>query len=362
MSELIRKATWLELFFDLIFVVAIAKAAHVLQHAHHGHLAFDNYFKYTLIMIPLWWAWVGCTMFANRFDCDDVPQRLMSFAQMFAAVVLASFISADFDPHYKGFLLSYAAVRVLTVFMYLRASAHEKKTRSVSNFLAAAFGAGILISLSSLFFEPPWRYVVLYAGIVFEIFMPLLNKKRLKAVPVHAHHLPERFGLLTIVLLGESVLSLAASFEEIAWSPLSLSMAVCGFMLTCSIWWVYFENLDRSIMGRDLGHAHGIIYPHFFIYLGLGGIAAVVRFAVVPDLALTDYKILSVLSVLVFALALQFLHFIYHPKDCRRILIRNAALFNGVVLVFAFFAPSAAVLMGGITALFILYALPKARA
>ena len=205
-----RRATWLELFFDLIFVVAIAKAAHVLLHVHDGHISTEIYLKYILIMIPIWWAWTGATMFANRFECDDIFQRLLNFLQMFCVIILASHINTDFDTYYRGFLFSYVAIRALTVLMYLRASQINADTKSVSNFLALSFSIGILISLSSLFFDGILRYILLYAGIVFDLIMPLIGKKRLQDTPVHAHHLPERFGLLTIILLGESVVSLTA--------------------------------------------------------------------------------------------------------------------------------------------------------
>ncbi len=356
-----RHATWLELFFDLIFVVAIAKAAHALQHPHHGHIEAATYFKYLLIIIPVWWAWVGATMFANRFDCDDLLQRLMSLGQMFCIIILAAHINTDFDTYYQGFLFSYAGIRLLTVAMYLRASVYKAETKSVSNFLAIAFGIGALISLSSLFFDGFTRYIVLYAGIGIDMMMPLLAKKRLKAVPVHAHHLPERFGLLTIILLGESVLSLTNSFDALAWTPLSLSMAACGFALVCGIWWLYFENIERRITGRHLGHGHGIIYSHLFIYAGLGGIAAMIRFAVVPELTLFDYKVLTGSSVLTFMLALQFLHFIFYPADVRKHLLRNALAFNILFVGLIIFAPSVSIVMAGTTLLLLLYVVVTVR-
>lgn len=351
-----RKATWLELFFDLIFVVAIAKAAHVLQHPHDGHIEAATYFKYILIMIPVWWAWVGATLYANRFDCDDIWQRLMSFAQMFCVIILAAHINTDFDSYYKGFLLSYAGIRVLTVLMYLRASLTQKKTRAVSNFLAMSFTAGILISLSSLFFDGPLRYILLYAGIGFDMIMPLIGRKHLKAAPVHAHHLPERFGLLTIILLGESVLSLSSSFETLAWSLSSLSMAACGFTMICGLWWVYFNNIERETTGKDLGHGQSIIYSHLLIYAGLGGIAAMIHFAVIPELTLMDYKILSAVGILSFMAALQFLHFSYNQKSMRKHAFINAVLFNASFIGLLILAPSTFILMAGTTALVTAYA------
>lgn len=118
----VRKATWLELFYDLVFVVAIAKALHSLGHLHDGHITIAAYVKFVLIMVPLWWAWTGYTLFTNRYNVDDTLQRLMTLAQIACAASLTVFIDPDFEPNYRGFLLSYAAFRGLLVLMYWRAA------------------------------------------------------------------------------------------------------------------------------------------------------------------------------------------------------------------------------------------------
>lgn len=133
-------------------------------------------------MIPVWWAWVGVTMFANRFDCDDIGQRIMSFAQMFGIIILAAHINTDFDAYYQGFLLSYAAIRFLTVGMYIRTGLHKPEARDVSNLLALAFSIGALISLSSLFFDGLTRYIVMYAGIGFAVVDGVINDEVLRLI------------------------------------------------------------------------------------------------------------------------------------------------------------------------------------
>ncbi|MCP4372406.1 MAG: low temperature requirement protein A [Deltaproteobacteria bacterium] len=72
-----RQATWLELFFDLIFVVALGRVTHFLVHVHHGHLSEGIWWKFILVFIPLWWVWVGHTVYSNRFDADTRPHRVI---------------------------------------------------------------------------------------------------------------------------------------------------------------------------------------------------------------------------------------------------------------------------------------------
>ncbi len=362
MPETHRKATWLELFFDLIFVVAIAKATHVLSHAHHGHIGWDMYLKYVLIMIPIWWAWTGHTLFANRFDTDDFLQRGLTLLQMLCAVILSVFIDPDFDANYLGFLLSYAAIRSLVVVMYARASAMCPETSRVSSYVAKGFTVGVLISLSSLFFSGTLRYVVLYLGIGFDIFVPLLGRRHLKTMPVESHHLPERFALLTIIVLGESVLNLSASFQEIQWSIVSILTGLAGFLLLCSIWWIYFENIERLVSGKQLSTGQPIIYSHLFVYLGLGMLANTFRFALLPELKLLDFKILTCAGTLCFSIAVFSFHVRLVDRQLRHIFFQHAAGFLAGLIVLAFFAPTEAIMLGGTALLFTMYAgLDEAR-
>ena len=102
-----RHATWLELFFDLVFVVAIAQLADGLAEdpSVHGFLIFAGLF------VAVWWAWVGYTFYADRFDTDDPPHRVLMLVGMFLVAVLASVIPEAFHGETVGFALAYAAVR-----------------------------------------------------------------------------------------------------------------------------------------------------------------------------------------------------------------------------------------------------------
>ncbi|MCC7304826.1 MAG: low temperature requirement protein A, partial [Alphaproteobacteria bacterium] len=200
------------------------------------------------------------------------------------------------------------------------------------------------------------RYVVLYGGIVFEMIMPILGRKRLATMAVHSHHLTERYGLMTIILLGESVISLVSSFEDIHWAPQTVFAGVCGFLLAASLWWIYFENMEHHIAGRNLRHGQMITYPHFIIYAGLGGIAAMIRFALLPEITLLDYKIMASFGILLFILTEQYFCFLFHPKKLRSALIFKAWLFNILFLLLIAFAPSIMTVLVGTTVLLVAYA------
>ena len=306
-SELkaVKRANWSELFFDLIFVFAIAKATHVLVHLHDGHVTWAQYGIFILIMVPVWWAWTGHTMFATRFDTEDATQRLLTLAQMLAAVFLAAFINPDFDSYYHGFLFSYVAIRVLLILMYVRAARVIPKAGPISKYLGFGFSLGLLVAMCSLFVDPPWRYVVLYAGITIEILVPIFSRSVLKKIPVSSHHMPERFGLLTIVLFGESIVAIAAKLSDQTWSAITPFAAVNGFVITCAAWWLYFNTVE-GLLGKDLETGQRILYGHLGIYCGLSIISVAIGFSISGELNIADHIIMIGIGLIMFIGSISF--------------------------------------------------------
>ena len=306
--DVIKRANWLELFFDLVFVFAIAKATHVLAHLHNGHVAWSQYGIFLLIMIPVVWAWTGHTMFATRFDTEDTTQRLLTLAQMLAAVFLAAFINPDFDPNYHGFLFSYVAIRGLLILMYIRAARIIPQARPISKYLGVGFSIGLLVVLGSLFVEPPWRYVVLYAGIAIEILVPLFGRSVLKTVPVKSHHMPERFGLLTIILFGESVVAIAAKLGDLAWTTATPFAAATGFVVMCAAWWLYFDTHEEQAIGQNLGTGQKVLYGHLGLYCGLSIVSTAIGFAISGELSIADHAVMTGIGLFVFLGAMIFMY------------------------------------------------------
>src|SRR3954452_6138444 len=115
-----RRATWLELFFDLVFVAAVGQLANGLAHEP----TVERFFEFLGLFVPVWWAWMGFTFYANRFDTDDLVYRVMTLLAMFGVAVLATTIPSTFEGATTGFPLAYVAVRLVLVGLYARASRH----------------------------------------------------------------------------------------------------------------------------------------------------------------------------------------------------------------------------------------------
>ena len=170
--------------------------------------------------------------------------------------------------------------------------------------LGAVFAVGAAISLSSILLAPPWSYLVFYAGIVFDMAALLLNR-RLHVVPAHTPHLVERVGLLTIIMLGESVISISAALADIAWNPSNVVAAVSGFVMVSAIWWIYYDSL-HLLEQRKFKTGHSILYSHFFLFVGLAILASLIRHAILGDLDPGDFRQLAAVGTVLFFLGKQY--------------------------------------------------------
>ncbi|MFL5981143.1 MAG: low temperature requirement protein A [Gaiellaceae bacterium] len=272
-----RRATWIELFFDLVFVAAVGQLANSLS----ADPTPEHFFEFLAVFAPVWWAWMGFTFYANRFDTDDVPYRLLLLLAMFAVAVLATTIPSVFEGSTTGFPIAYVAVRVVLLTLYARAARHVPEARALAGSFLGAFSLAALIWLASLAFAAPWAYVLWGIALTIELVAPIPAWRLLRDAPVDRRHLPERFGLLTLIVLGESVLAVVLGVSKVSWDARSAAAAATGFIVAAAIWWIYFDFLDEGALT-----SHGIFggltytYMNYFVVVGLAALGVGVKLAV----------------------------------------------------------------------------------
>jgi len=269
-----RASTPLEAMFDLVVVVAVAQAAASL---HHGLAAGDpaNAVRsYFAAFFGLWWAWMNFTWFASAYDNDDVPYRLTVFVLMAGALVFAAgmpdFARGDLRLPVAGYVL----MRVAMIALWLRAARHDAKGRDS----ARRYALGIF------FCQCAWVALIqVPAGLLWPGFMTLALLEVM--VPVwaerkgqtswHPGHIAERYGLLTLIVLGEAVTSLAlgvaAAHEGGGWDGARLASVAGGLLILLCMWWLYFDRPSQHLLHR---FRTAVVwgYGHYFIF---GAAAAV---------------------------------------------------------------------------------------
>jgi low temperature requirement protein LtrA len=233
-----RRASWLELFFDLVFVVAIAQLAEQLVRDH----SLRGFGIFVGLFLPVFIAWQGFSIYADRFDTDDVLFRAVMLAGMLAIAALAVQVHDVAEGRRTaGFVAAYVTLRSLLVGLYVRAWRSAPEARPLFRYYIGGYSLGILIWLGSLLVDEPARYLLWGVGLTIEYAMPFLAYNVFDRIPIDTSHLPERFALFTIIVLGESVLAVAIGTADSDWQVASASTAALGFVVVACLWWVYFD-------------------------------------------------------------------------------------------------------------------------
>jgi low temperature requirement protein LtrA len=348
-----RHATWLELFFDLIFVVAIGKVTHTLAHVHHGHIEHEQSWTFVLLFVPLWWVWASHTIYSNRFDTDSNPHRLATLFIMLLLIVLSARIGEELEVNYPLVIACYFGIRAIISIMYISSISKLDSRGEFSSRLGFALLVSAVVSLSSILFDPPMRYLVAYIGIFLDILLPVFFWSKLKPLPAHTEHLVERLGLLTLILLGESVISLSGGLSNIQWDRYNVMTAITGFIMICSIWWIYFDSFYLLSKNESSMSGQSLIYSHLFLFMGLALLANLIRHAILNDIAIRDFQIISIIGMTLFFLGKQYGYFIAVPK-IRKYLLQNTLIvlsLAGLVI----FLPRVEYILVGLTATMICY-------
>lgn len=189
-----RHATWLELFFDLIFVVVIGKVTHILGDVHQGHFEHEQLWTFVLLFVPLWWVWSSHTIYANRFDTDSNAHRLATLFVMLLLIVLSALIGDEPEVNYPLVIACYFGIRVAISIMYISSRRKLDDLGEFSSKLGFALLVSAVVSLSSILFDPPMRYLVAYFGIFLDILLPVFVGSKLKPSSAPRSSLPMRSG------------------------------------------------------------------------------------------------------------------------------------------------------------------------
>jgi len=241
-----RTATWLELFYDLAFVVAIAILGERLidDTTWAGLWSFLGYFAL------LWWLWASHTFYADRYDTDDLVYRLWAAAQMVAVLVMAASLAHGPSESTTVFAAGYAGARLVLLALYWRVYRHVSETRPLVSGYLIGFGAAAVVWLASVFVPDPARFAVWGVALAIDLATPWVVRRQQATVPLDESHLPERFGLFVILVLGESLAAVVAGLSHIGWTTSSLIAAVLGVLLATLLWWLYFDNAEGSVVRR----------------------------------------------------------------------------------------------------------------
>ena len=358
-AEAHRASSPLELLFDLVFVVAIAQVAAQLAHAIADGHALETVGPYLMVFFAIWWAWMNFTWFASAYDTDDVPYRVLVLVQMAGVLILAAGVPAAFsgvDGGYTAVTVGYLVMRVGLVALWLRAGIQHPEGRATAFRYAAAISVVQVLWVARLALPDggPWWVFVLIA--LADLSVPLWAE-RTGHTAWHPHHIAERYGLFTIIVLGESVLASTVgvqnALDEGGLSGDLVVIAAAGLALLFVLWWLYFSEPagDGLARRRDLSFVWG--YGHYLIFASLAAVGAGLEVAVesaghhteTPD---TVVALAVAVPVAVFLVML----WAVHAPIVDRVVINPVAIgMSAVLIVGAAFAAPAVGVAGALVAI-----------
>ena len=278
-----RHATWLELFYDLVFVFTVAELAHLL----HGDPSWTGIVSFVALFVPVWWLWIDFSYYADQFNVENGPYRLVMLGVMFGVVVLALTVHDALAGGSANFAAVYAALRLVIIFLYLQAWRQVPQARELTARYTISFSIAFLLWLLSIVVLPPLRFWLWAIALFIEVSNGPITYLTIRNVPQQKSHMDERFGLFVIIVLGEAIVAVASGVAETDWGWSSALTATGGFLTAVSLWWMYFERADESTINQALqggkmallrSYVYG--YSHVLAFTGIVATGVGIQFAI----------------------------------------------------------------------------------
>ncbi|KAG0335770.1 hypothetical protein BG000_007250 [Podila horticola] len=265
------KASWLELFYDLLFVANLTQFTH--SHPITSGAALLHYICWFVIM---WWAWAGQTFWAARYDMDDLFTKLFKLVEFCALISFGAFSTDHLEGTTTGFVASYCILKGVlmieysNVLFWARRNRSKKSTTPLVLHIAGNLTAIVIWSLSTMVHDVNWRYVMWFSSIALEIIVLVVFSRR-SSVTFAGSHLPERFALFTIIVLGENVIGIiglsAGAANWVAGNDPFLILFLLNTVILYSLWWLYFDDFSEDVFHKTTTLSQLWAYLHLPLHI-----------------------------------------------------------------------------------------------
>lgn len=275
-----RRVTFLELFYDLVYVVVIAELAHSLS----KHISLEGFLEFAFLFVLVWWAWFNGTLYHDLHGNNDVRTRIFTFMQMAAVVSMAVFAHNALDEGFTGFALSYAFFQLILTYMWYRTGYYDPDHRVASNPYSFVFLVVTIMFGTSVFIPEPFNLYFWIAGALLGLLLPVFLMPKMAEVQETAHRTEvmspsavERFGLFTIIVLGEVIVGVTQGLAEV--KELSLEVGITAFLglfIGIGVWWLYFDSISHHPPIENFLKGNVWAYLHLFMTMSISALGAVI--------------------------------------------------------------------------------------
>ncbi|GAB3431392.1 low temperature requirement protein A [Flindersiella endophytica] len=286
-----RRATFFELFFDLVYVFAVTQLSH---HLIASQLSWQSAIETTFMLIAVYWAWNYTTWMANWFDPDTVPVRLVLVFVMLASLLMAVAIPEGFGERALLFASAYVGLQVVRNAFVVAVTPRGLFNHNFRQILAWSVLSAPLWIVGGLVDDLRWPLWVLALGLDLvapfaRYWLPRLGRTEMSQWQISGDHFAERFQLFVIIALGESIVltGVTASATELD-TPVVIALCL-AFLASTALWWLYFSGTARVLAERIAGSGleeAGLLGRDVYTYLHVPVVAGIVMAAVGDELVL----------------------------------------------------------------------------
>ena len=286
-----HRVTYVELFFDLVFVFAITQISHTLL----AHFTPLGVLQTTILFLAVWWVWIFTSWITNWLDPERTPVRVMLFALMVLGLLLSTSIPKAFETRGLAFALAFVAMQVgRSFFTFLSIPKSQPGWRMNLLRITLWMTCSGVFWIAGAFAEGQARLALWIVAVAIEYCGPAMRFRfpGLGATPladweVEGGHMAERCALFIIIALGESIVVTGATFASTAWTATTISAFVVALLGSIAMWWVYF-HIGAEAGAEHISHSEqtGRLARLAYTYIHLPIVAGIVVSAVGDELLL----------------------------------------------------------------------------
>jgi len=268
-----ERVTPLELFFDLVFVLALTQCTALMA----ADPTWEGLAKGLLVLGVMWWSWTGYAWLTSVVDPEDGLVRLTIFTAMAALLVVALCVPEAFDESALLFAFAYGVVRAAHILLFIVASRDEPELRRSVVGLAGGTAVGVGLLIAASFFDGVAQGAIWALALGLDVAEPFFfGADGWKLVPAH---FVERHGLIVLIALGESIVAIGAG-SEVGVDAGVVTAAVLGVVVAAAIWWLYFDVValvaERRLINAEVGREQNEIARDSYSLLHFPMIAGIV--------------------------------------------------------------------------------------
>lgn len=275
-----RQVTFLELFYDLVYVAVIAELAHSLS----SHIGWEGLGGFAFLFVIVWWAWLNGSLYHDIHGNNDIRTRVFTFLQMFTVVAMAVFAHDALGESSVGFALSCAVFQLILSWLWWRTGVHDEAHRPLTLPYVTAYLVSMLLFTGSVFVAAPIRFYLWGLSLLLSLLAPFYMRLRSNTPEIRAQmdlsmniseSLVERFGLFTIIVLGEVIIGIVSGVNEhhaLTWQ-VGITAGL-GMLVAIGLWWIYFDLISHHRPIQNMNIVFIWLYLHLFLTISITTVGA----------------------------------------------------------------------------------------